>query len=137
MDKQEKIAALNNGLPPCIEILKGRVVDYDAQAQSCEMHFDISTQFCHSGDMVQGGIVTAMLDATMSHAVFAAEDAIAALPTLEIKVSFLGPSRAGPVRVVGKTLKAGRSTVFLEGTLFDGAGEIAARASATAKVVRR
>lgn len=137
MSKEKKIAALNEKLPPCIEILNGRVVDYDPQARSCEMHFNVSTQFCHSGDIVQGGNVTAMLDATMAHAVFAIDAAVTGLSTLEIKVSFLAATRAGPVRVVGDIVKAGRSTVFLEGTLINSAGETAARASTTVKVVRR
>lgn len=137
MTKAEKLASLNHQLPPCIEVLNGRVIDFDTQLQSCEMRFDITPQFCHSGDIVQGGFVTAMLDAAISHAVFAMADDITALSTLEIKVSFLAPTRAGPVQVVGKALKAGHSMAFLEGTLINSAGDIAARASATAKVIRR
>lgn len=137
MTKQEKIDYINSMLPPCITILNGRLEDYDLEAQTCEMSFDVSRQFCHSGNVVQGGNVTVMLDAAMSNAIFIVEENIAALPSLEIKVSFLAPTLAGRVRATGQVVRAGRSTVFLEGTLFNAEGEVAARSSSTAKLVRR
>jgi uncharacterized protein (TIGR00369 family) len=137
MDKQQHIAAINAQLPPCVTVLNGCLVDYDEAAASCEMRFDVSTQFCHSGDIVQGGNVTVMLDAAMSHAVFALFEDVTALPSLEIKVSFFEPTRAGPATATGRVIKAGRSTVFLEGELINAQGQVAARASSTAKLVRR
>jgi uncharacterized protein (TIGR00369 family) len=135
--KQERIDYINAQLPPCLTILKGQLVDYDLEQQVCEMAFEVSEQFCHSGNVVQGGNVTVMLDAVMAHAAFVMDESVAALPSLEIKVSFLAPTLAGPARAIGKVVKLGRSTAFLEATLVNGAGEVSARASSTAKLVRR
>ncbi len=136
MTKDEKISNMNHHIPPCLQVLNGRLVDFDEEQGSCEMHFDVSEQFCHSVNVVQGGNVTVMLDAAMAHAVFAMDDSIAALPSLEIKVSFLEPTLAGPARALGKVIRAGRSTAFLEGTLINHEGKVSARASSTAKIIR-
>ncbi|MBN7796010.1 hotdog fold thioesterase [Parahaliea mediterranea] len=137
MTKAEKLAHINTLLPPCLQVLNTKVLDFDNEALTCELAFDVSEQFCHSVNVVQGGNVTVMLDAAMSHAAFVTADDIAGLPSLEIKVSFLEPTLAGPVKARGRVVKMGRSTAFLEGTLINGEGKVSARSTATAKVVRR
>lgn len=87
-------------------------------------------------DIVQGGFVTAMLDAAMFHAAFGLHPDITNVATLEIKVSFLEPSRAGRFHCRGRLLKLGRSTGFMEGELFDENGVLTATATTTARLVR-
>lgn len=137
MDKQARLEYNNSLLPPCLQVLNGRLVDYDLEAATAEMHFEISEQFCHSVDTIQGGFVTAMLDAAMSHSAFLTEPDVIALPTLELKVNFLDVTRAGPVKAFGRVVKAGRSTVFLEGHLINREGQMSATGSATARLVRQ
>ncbi|MCX2980052.1 PaaI family thioesterase [Halieaceae bacterium IMCC14734] len=108
----------------------------DTTALNCTIRFDISTDYCHSGDIVQGGFVTAMLDAAMSHAAFALEDNILNIASLEIKTTFLEPSRAGVFNATGKLLKVGRSIGFMSGELFNDDGVLTATATTTAKLVR-
>lgn len=137
MTKQEQLTAANEHLPPCLQILNGRLLDFDSEAGTAEMQFDVSEQFCHSVNVVQGGNVTVMLDAAMSHALFMQEADVVALPTLELKVSFLEPTLAGRITARGKVIKSGRSIAFLEGTLINAEGLVAATSSSTAKLVRR
>ena len=137
MTKQERLEAANEHLPPCLQILNGRLLDFDSEAGTAEMQFDVSEQFCHSVNVVQGGNVTVMLDAAMSHALFMQEANVVALPTLELKVSFLEPTLAGRITARGKVIKSGRSIAFLEGTLINAEGLVAATSSSTAKLVRR
>lgn len=137
MNKQQQIAHANSHLPPCIQILNGRLIDFDSDIGSAELQFDISEQFCHSVNVVQGGNVTAMLDAAMSHAAFMQNPEVIGLPTLELKVSFLEPTLAGPATARGRVIKAGGSIVFLEGTLINGDGKVSATSTSTAKLVKR
>ena len=137
MTKQERLTAANEHLPPCLQILNGRLLDFDSEAGTAEMQFDVSEQFCHSVNVVQGGNVTVMLDAAMSHALFMQEADVVALPTLELKVSFLEPTLAGRITARGKVIKSGRSIAFLEGMLINAEGLVAATSSSTAKLVRR
>ena len=101
------------------------------------MHYHASEALCHSGDIAQGGFITGMLDATMSHAVFAVAGEPIILPTLEIKVSFLEIARAGELVASGTVIRLGKSVAFLEGQLKDLNGKILATASSTARILRK
>ncbi len=132
--KTELIATLNNHRPAIIRTLGGVVVDVDEGL--CVMEYDIGEELCHSTNVVQGGIITAMLDATMSHAVFASQRDVSGLASLEIKVSFLEPSLAGRFRCRGTVRRAGYKISFLEGELYNADGVLTATSSHTAKLTR-
>ena len=83
---------------------------------------------------MQGGFVAAMLDAVMYSAVVARYIDVQAMPTLELKVSYLQPSRAGQFSATARVIKAGKSTVFIEAQLFNADGELTATGSSTARV---
>ena len=134
---QERIDKLNNHQFTFLKMLGGRVVNLDPDGQTCSMEFNISTEFCHSIDVVQGGFVTAMLDAVMSHAIFGLDDGIINVSSLEIKTSFLAPTRAGKVIAIGKIIKAGYKIGFMEGQLYNANNELTATASSVGKLIRQ
>ena len=136
MTEAEQIERLNARRPAFLKMLNGRITAVDRDARTCTLEFDIGTEFCHSVDVVQGGFVTSMLDATMTHAAFTVADGVVNVLTLEIKVSFLEASRAGHFSVIGKLLKGGGKTAFMSAELFNGDGELTATATSTAKLVR-
>lgn len=136
VDIEDVITALNDRRPAFIDMLGGNITRVDATARTCTFEFNVSTQFCHSVDVVQGGFVTAMLDAAMSHAVFASVEGVTGLSSLEIKTSYLEPTRAGRLRAVGQVLKSGYKTAFLEGRLYNDEGILTATTSSVAKLVR-
>lgn len=61
------IDGLNDHAPEFIKLPVGRLVEIDQEQQTCTFEFNIGHHLCHSIDNVQGGFVTSMLDATMSH----------------------------------------------------------------------
>lgn len=135
MNTEEIIARLNAHAPPALKTLGGSIDSYDDQTQTMVMNFYASEALCHSGDIVQGGFITGMLDATMSHAVFAAINKPIILPTLEIKVSFLEIARMGDLVASGTVVRLGKSVAFLEGQLKDPQGKLLATASSTARIL--
>ncbi len=98
--------------------------------------FDVSADFCHSVDVIQGGFVTAMLDAAMSHACLGCIEDVTGVSSLEIKTSYLAVSRAGVCTAEGYIVRASHKTAFLEGRLYSTSGELTATASSVAKLVR-
>lgn len=136
MNKQEFITLANQQRPPCLSSLNGSLLDIDPEVGSAEMQFEITEAFCHSGNIVQGGFVAAMLDAVMVHALFGSLLKIVPVPSLELKVSYIAPSLAGSFTARGKVVKAGKSVGFLEASLFDANGELTATASSTVKMIR-
>ena len=136
MNEQDIIKQLNSHALPFIKMLGGQITEVDLENKSCTFEYDISTDFCHPVDIVQGGFVTAMMDAAMSHAVFGLDKSIENVSSLEIKTNYLEPTRAGKLRAVGSILKSGYKVAFLEAQLFDAAGTLTATASSVAKLVR-
>lgn len=137
MTDQEIIEALNANSPKFIRLLGGQVLAIDRKARTCTFEFNVGTDYCHSVDVVQGGFVTAMMDATMSHAIMAESgEHIPGVSTLEIKTSFLEATRAGRLKVIGKVMKATYKTAFVEAQMFNADGVLTATASSVAKLVR-
>ena len=137
MSDRDIVERLSAHLPEFIAMLGGRISAADAPGRTCSMDFDISRDFCHSVDIVQGGFVTAMLDAAMTHAIFAADAGVVNVSSLEIKTNYLEPTRAGRLRAVGTVVKSGYKIAFMEGQLYDDQGLLTATASTVAKLVRR
>ncbi len=129
------IDRLNAGLPEFIHMLGGRVVE--AGSDALTMSFDIGRQFCHSGDIVQGGFITAMLDAAMSHAVFMLDDTVVGLSSLEISTRYLEVTRAGQLAAVGRIVRLSYKTAFLDGQLFNAEGKLLATTHSVAKLARK
>ncbi|MEP3653548.1 MAG: PaaI family thioesterase [Litorimonas sp.] len=135
--KADIINESNKQGPAFLRMLGGAVVDFDAKKSTCTFQFDISKDFCHSIDIVQGGFVTAMLDAAMSHALFLSDPEIAGVSSLEIKTMYLEPTRAGKLRVEGWAVKKGYKTAFLEGRIYNTDGLLTATATTVSKILRR
>lgn len=136
VETQARIDQLNAHAPGFIKMLGGKIVAVDPAAPSCTFEFEISTDFCHSIDVVQGGFITVILDAAMSHAVFSGFDNITGVSSLEIKTSYLEPTRAGTLRAVGTVIKSSYKTAFLEARLYNAEGLLTATASSVAKLAR-
>jgi uncharacterized protein (TIGR00369 family) len=137
MDNEDFIALLNQRAPEFIRMLGGRVAAVDRQERTCTFEFNISTEFCHSVNVVQGGFITAMLDAAMSHALLTSTEGVGSVSSLEIKTSYLEPTLAGRLRVVGTVVKSGYKLAFLEGRLYNDEGLLTATTSSVAKLIRR
>ncbi len=117
--------------PPCSETLGMRVTAIDQAARTVELEFDAAQAFANPTGAIQGGFIAAMLDEAMSTCAIVASNVTMNAPTLEMKVSYLRPLFVGKARCVARILKWGRSTCFCEADLFDAAGELVAKASAT------
>ena len=115
----------------------GTLLEYSDQEQKAVMRFDARPEFCHSdGKVVQGGFITAWMDAAMAHAVRQASHGESSAMTLELKVTFIAAVGPGRVLAVGRVVSMGRSVAFLEGQLLDGGGKLLATSSSTAKLFR-
>ena len=136
MNTQAVLDSMNDNTLPFIRMLGGRITDINPDEQSCTFEFNVSHDFCHSGDVVQGGFVTAMLDAAMSHAVFGLGQDIANVSSLDIPTRYLEATRAGRLIAVGKVTKGAYKTAFLEGNLYDPDGKLLATTQSVAKLVR-
>lgn len=135
--EQMIVDTLNRHAPACVKTLGGKALSFDAETSTMRMQFEAVPEFCHSGDIVQGGFITGMLDSAMAHAVFGVEKGWVILPTLEIKVSFLEAAHPGTLIATAQVVRIGKSVAFLEAELHDDDGRLLATATSTTRVIRK
>ncbi len=117
--------------PPCSETLSLELIHVDQARGSVRLKMVGLPQWCNPRGALQGGFVTAMLDEAMAIAGIVAGEMAFAVPTLELKTTFLRPCPAGPVEAEGRVIRWGKSAAFLEADLYDSEGRHVARASST------
>ena len=116
----------------------GRRLEWDEEGGRSAAEFTADPDQCHSGGIVQGGFVTGWLDNAMATAAIAWAKGEQGMTTLEVKVAFYRPARAGvPYRAEGWVERAGRKVMFLEGRLTDPDGTLIAKATSTGQWLPR
>ena len=88
-----------------------------------------------SGPVIQGGLVTALLDAAMGGACWTVLDADQAFLTADLRVEFLRSTRPGTVRATGTVVRRTRRVVFCEAQLFDADDQLLAASRCTQVVL--
>jgi len=107
-----------------IDLLQPKVVELtDGKA---ELHYEVRAEFTIPGNVVQGGIVAAMLDQTMA---FSAKGA---LSTASLNVDIMRPVTGPKLRVKGRVTRKGRRIIFAEAVMLDEEDEVVARGTQTA-----
>ncbi|MDP6146727.1 MAG: PaaI family thioesterase [Gammaproteobacteria bacterium] len=118
MEKKEIIRLLQSNKPPCLETLRGSLIEFNEAEKTMLMEFDAIPEFCHSGaQIVQGGFVTGMLDSSMAHLIIALEKFQYNPVSLDINVSFIAPAHPGTLAAESKILRMGKSIVFAYATM--------------------
>ncbi|MBL6613685.1 MAG: PaaI family thioesterase [Reyranella sp.] len=133
----EALKLLNARTTEPVKLLNGEVLDLDSKRGFCRFRFEIVPAFCHSqGRICQGGFLTGMVDTAMAHAAMAKGNFASAVPTLELKISFLEAAGPGLVTAEGRVLRWGGSVGFLDGDIKDDKGRTVVHATSTIKIVR-
>ena len=122
----------SSGYPPCARHLGFELIDYSVDAGWAEVAFTPRPEFANPAGAVQGGFVCAMLDDTMSFAAALSRRFEVIVPTLQTSVTYLRPTPVARVTARGEVLRFGASSVAMQGTLRDAAGQVLAVATATA-----
>jgi len=129
----EKILLSNP--PEFLSILGANGFDFDKEKTALTMGFDVSADLTHSnGTIVQGGFITAMLDAAMAHLIILHTDGAYNPLSLNINVTFIAPGAPGIFSAHANLKKMGRSIAFSESELYQGS-VLVATATATNKLI--
>jgi uncharacterized protein (TIGR00369 family) len=121
--------------PPCSKLLGWRFLDARPEEGWIRIGFDGKSEFRNPAGMIQGGILSAMLDDTMGPAVFVKTEGRLYTATISLTVSFLAPAKVGPVIGEATVVQLGKTVAFIEGKLMDETGCLLATATANARLV--
>ncbi len=131
------VARMNRRSAPTSALLGMTVVAIDQAAGTVRLRFEPKPEFCNPMGNVQGGFVVAMLDDAAALAAIVKAGAPIAIPTIELKASFFGPAKLGPLFAEGRCVKLGKRIAFMEADLFDEAGTLLARLTTSAVPIPR
>ena len=121
--------------PPAARMLGRRIVALDREAGEVELQFVARPEFLNRHGSVQGGLLAAMLDSTVSCAVLGTLERGGSVVTLEMKVSYLRPAPPGVIRARGRLLQRGGTVAFAAGDLFADDDAVLASATATLRIL--
>ena len=116
-------------------ILGLEILGCDAEAGLCDVAYEASDALANKWGAVHGGMVAAMMDDVMALAAGLHVEWGQIVPTLEMKVSYLSPARKGRLTARGQVIKRGKSTIFVEGALWNEDGSLAATGTSTYTLV--
>lgn len=105
---------------------------------STTIEWDAPVDYCFptvDGPVVQGGLVTALLDAAMGGACWTVLDRDQAFLTADLRVEFLRTSRPGTLRARGEVVRRTRRVVFCSAELTDPSGLLLATSRCTQVVL--
>jgi uncharacterized protein (TIGR00369 family) len=102
------------------------------------VEWDADERYCFpsaSGPIVQGGMVTALLDAAMGGAAWSVLDADQSFLTADLRVEFLRSCRPSTLHAVGEVVRRTRRVVFCSAQLYDADGVVLAASRCTQVVL--
>jgi uncharacterized protein (TIGR00369 family) len=135
----DPLAAMRNIAPgdhathPIARLMGWRCVSVDREKGEMVVSYQARPEFANPVGMVQGGMLSAMLDDVMSPAATLGLAAGEAVQTLEMKTSYFSPAKIGTIIARGWVRRRGRDILFLEAQLEGEDGKLIATASATAR----
>lgn len=133
----EMLAYIRRTMVEPSKLLNAEFLELDSGRGFSRCRFRIVPAFCHSqGTICQGGFLTGMVDIAMANAALAKGKFACAVPTLELKISFMEAIGPGLVYAEGRVLRWGGSVGFLDGDIKDEKGRLIVHATCTVKIVR-
>lgn len=124
-------------MPSASKLLGWTLRAVDTAAGTIEIGFTADERFLNPAGTVQGGFLAAMLDDTQGPALFAMTGGAVYAPTVDFSISFIKPARPGRFVGKGRVVSLGKTIAFTEAELFDESGELVARATFSARAMRR
>lgn len=100
---------------PFAMALAGHIAKVDADAGRVELQFTPGPMFLQGANVVQGGVVSAMIDFAMAFAGLAMLPRDRVCATTTLNVAFLRPARPATYVAVGEIERMGRQVGFARG----------------------
>ncbi|ODT88378.1 PaaI family thioesterase [Phenylobacterium sp. SCN 70-31] len=126
-DVARRLAQLDS---PVAQLLCRRIVSATADG-NVTLEFEAALAFCNENGAVQGGLVAAMLDATLGNAVKATLSPGQWPATLELSTRFLRPAQMGRLIGTGQVTHRSRTLAVAQADLRDQDGQLLAQAAST------
>lgn len=121
--------------PPIAQTLNFDIQKTDVENRQLTCAFSVDDRYLNPAGMVQGGILSAMLDAVLGQTtgMMLGEDQFP--PTLDLNVSFIKAAKAGKFVGVGSIVEIVDNVCYASAELFNSKNQLIARATATMMII--
>ena len=130
----EKIRAGKKGLNPYLDHFDIDVVDLSSGRAVFRM--PVRPEYLQGAGFMQGGLMVALADEAIAHAMMTVLTPEEGLTTIELKSNFLAGVDKGKLRAEASVFKKGRSLIIGDCLVTDDGGKPVCRASATFMLLR-
>ena len=120
---------------PLASVLNARLVSLDRAAGIARLTFNPGQEFVQGRGVVQGGIVSTMLDFAAAYAALATLPEGQTAATATITVNFQGAVKAGEVAASGIVERAGKRLIFVRAQIHGEGDRILAAATSVMTVL--
>ena len=120
---------------PASRLLGWKCLEVDSESGKITTQFEAKEDFINPGGAIQGGFLSAMLDNTLSPAIYSNVEPGRYPTTLDMNVSYIQAAGTGTLIGHGRVVRRGKLIAFLAGELQTPAGELIATATATARII--
>ena len=117
---------------PSAELMGSQFQSWDAETGTITVHYTPPASFASPRGAVQGGLIAGFLDEVMGAALLASSDGEALPLNLDMNLTFLRMVPLETIVAKARVVKRGKRVAFLEGELYDQAGNLLTRATSTA-----
>jgi len=121
--------------PNSLHMLGWELLDWDADAQKIKVGFQTRKEFRNPAGIIQGGIIAAMIDDAFGPMCIMASGRTKIPLTLDLNISYMAAGHHGKFVCEARIIRQGKSISFVEGELFNAAGELVARATSTVRLI--
>jgi uncharacterized protein (TIGR00369 family) len=134
LDLVRKVQRGEAALPPIATLIGFTLTEVDPGR--AVVAFDAGPRHLNPMGTLHGGVLCDIADAAMGMAYAASLDEGETFTTLELKINFLKPVRAGRLVATGRLVKGGHTVGLLECDVVDDKERLVARASSTCMTLR-
>jgi len=113
--------------PPVATLVGLRLLSAGGDGATLEM--DAGTQHHNPMGIVHGGVLCDLADAAMGVAMAAALEEGEAFSTVELQMNYFRAVTEGRLTALGRLVRRGRTTAYLESEITDGEGRLVAKSS--------
>jgi uncharacterized protein (TIGR00369 family) len=115
---------------PYFELLSMKLVDAGAGYSLLEI--DLTKKHLQPFGMVHGGVFSSIIDAAAFWAIYPGiEDPAAGMTTVDLKLNYLAPAKAGKLIARGRQIKLGRTLGYAEARIVDQDEKVLAHGTST------
>ncbi|WP_448506525.1 PaaI family thioesterase [Immundisolibacter sp.] len=133
---QPDLTIIDLSRPPTMEQFGGTIAESAPNFARLVFPFDL--RWCNPRGSVQGGVMAVYVDEAVGYAMMATfPDLKTVWTTTSLTLNYLRPITGGDITAIGRVIRVGARTGYVEGKILDAAGTLCVKAVSGLLILKR